>query len=354
MKKVSLKDIANQLGVSTTLVSMVLNNQGDEKGISPKTQKKVRDLAEKLNYKPNQVARSLRMGSSKTIGLIIADISNVFYSVIAKSIEDKASEIGYNVIFMNSEEDPIKEKEMIGILLDRGVDGLIISTSFKGRDEIRQLRNTNIPFVLIDRYIPGVKTNYVLVDNYQGAFEMTEHLLSLNLTKIALLSVSPTHLTTMKQRIEGYKDALRKNGFPVNNRLIKDVPHDMVHEKTETILKHLILNENIQSIFFLNNKLATAGMELINKLNIRVPQDISIVSFDDIELFKFSYPTITAIAQPKEEIGKVAFEILIDQINQKDKQTNKKQVILPVKLVIRNSCGSTLKKKLTKSLYNDS
>ena len=246
MKKVSLKDIANQLEVSTTLVSMVLNNQGDEKGISAITQQKVKDLAKKLNYKPNLVARSLRLGSSKTIGLIISDISNVFYSVIAKSIENQASANGYNVMFMNSEENSEKEAEMTNILLDRGVDGLIISTSFKGRDEIRQLRDNNIPFVLIDRYIPGVKTNYVLVDNYQGAFDMTEHLLSLNLTKIAIFSVSPIHLTTMKQRISGYKDALRKHGYPVNNKLIKEIPHDMIYEKMELILKELILKDNIQ------------------------------------------------------------------------------------------------------------
>ncbi len=344
MKKVSLKDIAKQLEVSITLVSMVLNNQGDEKGISTKTQKRVKELAKKLNYKPNQVARSLRLGSSKTIGLIISDISNVFYSEIAKNIEHMASANGYNVIFMNSEEDPVKEEEMIGILLDRGVDGLILSTSFKGRDEIRQLRDTNTPFVLIDRYIPGVKTNYVLVDNYQGAFDMTEHLLSLGLTKIAVLSVSPIHLTTMKQRISGYKDALRKHGYPVNNKLIKEIPHNLIYEDMEDVLKELILKENIQSIFFLNNKLAKAGLELIHRLNLRIPQDISIASFDDIDLFKFSNPTVTSVFQPKDEIGKRAFEILLTHIKNKDKPLDKQQVVLPVRLIIRNSCGQQLMK----------
>ncbi len=349
MKKTSLKDIANKLGVSITLVSMVLNNQGDEKGISIKTQKRVKELAKKLNYKPNQIARSLRLGSSKTIGLIIADISNVFYSEIAKSIEKLASAEGYNIIFMNSEEDPTKEKAMISFLLDRGVDGLILSTSFKGRDEIRELRDTNIPFVLVDRYIPGVKTNYVLVDNYQGAFDMTEHLLSLNLSKIAIFSVSPMHLTTMKQRIEGCKAALRKHGYPVSNKLIKEIPHKKISETMKPLLKDLILDENIQAIFFLNNKLATAGLELINSFNLRIPQDISIVSFDDIDLFKFSCPTITAVNQPKAEIGKRAFEILLNHIQNKDTVLEKQQVILPVDLIIRNSCGNSLKKILNKA-----
>ncbi len=344
MKKTSLKDIAEQLGVSKTLVSLVLNNRGNEKGISAATQKKVKDLAKKLNYNPNQMARSLRLGSSKTIGLIVADISNVFYSTIAKNIEEEAAKQGYNVMFMSSLEDPEKEAKMIRLLLDRGVDGLIISTSFKGRDEIHQLRDGNVPFVLIDRYIPGVKTNNVLVDNYQGAFDMTEHLLSLDLKRIALLTISPSHLSTMKQRISGYKDALRENGIPVNNKLIREIPHDSICESMERTLQELIIKKNVQSIFFLNNNLTKAGLELIHKFNLRIPQDISIASFDDIDMFRFSYPTITSVIQPKEEIGRYAFNVLLNRIKNIGNSIEKQQIVLPVKLVIRNSCGSFLKK----------
>ncbi len=350
MKKTSLRDIAEQLGVSKTLVSLVLNNRGNEKGISAATQKKVKDLAKKLNYNPNQMARSLRLGSSKTIGLIVADISNIFYSTIAKNIEEEAAKQGYNVMFMSSLEDPEKESKMIRLLLDRGVDGLIISTSFKGRDEIHQLRDGNIPFVLIDRYIPGVKTNNVLVNNYQGAFDMTEHLLSLDLKRIALLTISPSHLSTMKQRISGYKDALRQHGVKVNNKLIREIPHDSICQSMETTLKELIIQKNVQSIFFLNNNLTKAGLELVHKLNLRIPQDISIASFDDIDMFRFSYPTITSIIQPKEEIGRYAFDVLLNRIKNKGNSIEKQQIILPVKLVIRNSCGSFLKKVMSDSV----
>lgn len=342
MKTPSLKDIASQLGVSTALVSMVLNNRGDEKGISAETQKKVWDLAKKLNYRPNLLARSLRLGNSKTIGLIIADISNVFYSGIAKSIEEQASKHGYSIIFMSSEEDSKKEEEMLRVLVNKGVDGLILSTSFSDRDQMRKLRDSNIPFVLIDRYVPGVKTNYVVSGNYQGAFDMTEHLLSLGHAKIALLHVTPSHLTTMKHRILGYQEALRKNGRQVKSKLIKEIPYDNILNNMETVLKELILVEKIDSVFFLNNKLAIAGMELLKRLNIRVPYDISIVSFDDIDLFRFSYPAITSVTQPKEEIGRLAFEVLFDTIN--DRATKMQQIVLPVKLNIRESCGSSLKK----------
>ncbi|MGQ8336270.1 LacI family DNA-binding transcriptional regulator [Sunxiuqinia sp. A32] len=346
MKTTSLKDIANQLGVSTTLVSMVLNDRGDEKGISAETQKKVWDLAKKLNYRPNQVARSLRLGNSKTIGLIIADISNVFYSVIAKSIEEKASENGYSIMFMSSEENPEKEDEMLRVLMNKGVDGLILSTSFSDRNQIRRLRDSNIPFVLIDRYVPGVKTNYVVSGNYQGAFDMTEHLLSLGLTKTALLSVTPSHLTTMKHRISGYQEALRKNGHQVKNKLIKEIPYNNnIRENMEKALKQLILEEKIDSIFFLNNKLTIEGLNALKRFNIRIPYDISIASFDDIELFKFSYPAITSVSQPKEEIGKVAFEVLLNQIN--DREAKTQQIVLPVKLNIRESCGNIVKNLFT-------
>ncbi len=341
MKRTSLKDIANQLGVSTALVSMVVNHRGNEKGISTETQKKVWEVVKKLNYKPNQVARSLRLGNSKTIGLIIADISNVFYSAIAKSIEEKASKKGYSIIFMSSEEDPKKEEEMTKILIDRGIDGLILSTSFSDREQIRKLRDSNIPFVLIDRYMPGVKTNYVLAGNHQGAYDMTEHLLSLGYTRIGLLAVTPSHLTTMKQRILGYQSALRNNGHAVKNKLIREVANNDIKKNMTSILKDLILTEKVQSIFFLNNKLTIAGLESLKRLNIRIPYDISIASFDDIELFKFSSPTITSVSQPKESIGELAFEILFNQIN--DSNIEKQQKTLPVTLNIRESCGSNMK-----------
>lgn len=342
MKVTSLKDIANELGVSKALVSMVLNNRGNEKGISAETQKKVLDLAKKLNYRPNQVARSLRLGNSKTIGLIIADISNIFYSAIAKSIEDKASQNGYSIIFVSSQENPKKEEEMINVLINKGVDGLILSTSFGDRNQMRKLRDSNIPFVLIDRYVPGVKTNYVGSENYQGAFAMTEHLLSLGHTRIALLHVTPSHLTTMSQRISGYQDALRKNGHQVKNKWIREVPNNNINEFMEEIIKELITKEKIDAIFFLNNKLTYAGMEILKRLRIKIPYEISIVSFDDIDLFRFSYPTITSVSQDKEEIGRVAFDILLNQIN--DRQAKIQQISLPVKLKIRESCGNSMKR----------
>ena len=341
-KKVSLQDIADRLGVSKTLVSLVLNRKGDESGISPVTQKKVLELARKLNYYPNQMARGLRLGSSHTIGLIVADISNIFFAQIARSIEDEAGKYGYSVMFMSSEEDAGREREMIQLLKDRRVDGLILATALHDREDIRRLMKDDVPLVLIDRSVPGVKTNSVLVDNYRGAYEATRHLIGLDYRKIALIKISPSHLEPIRQRTRGYKDALREGGIPVRNKLIREVSFRNVNEEMRDHLQDLILKHSIQALFFLNNNLTVAGLEVINKLHLRIPQDIAVVSFDDIDLFRFAYPPVTAIHQPLDDIGRKAVDLLLKQI--RNPRKGKTQITLPVELVIRRSCGAFLKK----------
>jgi len=342
-KKTSLNDIAKKLGVSKTLVSMVLNNHGDEKGISKVTQKKVWKVAEQLNYKPNLVARGLRLGSSKTIGLIVADISNIFFSTIARSVEDSAGKRGYNVMYMSSDENEQKEIDLINILKERQVDGLILATALKNRDEIVRLKQEHFPFVLIDRYCPNLKTNFVIVDNRLGAFSMTEHLIKCKHHKIGLLRISPSHISPIVDRVRGYKNSLKKHGIRVDKRLIREIPYGKIKQTIETELKKLLRPPlRVEAIFFLNNMLAIAGIEVLHKMGLRIPQDVAVVSFDDIELFQYSYPTITSVAQPVEEIGKKAVEILQEEIDQGGRMKLKKQIILPTELVLRRSCGCFL------------
>jgi len=342
MKKISLQDMADQLGVSKTLVSLVLNGKGTERGISLKTQKRVMHLAKKLNYNPNQMARSLRLGSSKTIGLIVADISNIFFAQIARSIEDEAGKFGYSVMFMSSEEDAERERNMIQLLQDRCVDGLILATAFNERKDIQKLKEDEIPFVLIDRSIAGIKTNSVVVDNYKGAYDATKHLLNLNFRRIALIKITPDYLAPIQQRTNGYKDALRDGGVPVRNNLIREISFDNVKAEMQEQLKNLILEHSVQALFFLNNSLTVSGLEVINKLHLRIPQDIALVSFDDIDLFRFAYPPITAISQPLDDIGRKAVKLLLDDI--KNPKKTKTQITLPVEMIVRRSCGAFLKR----------
>jgi LacI family transcriptional regulator len=338
LKKTSLNDIAKSLNVSKALVSFVLNGHGDEKGISSETQKRVLDKAKELNYKPNQIARGLRLGKSHTIGLIVADISNKFYSKIARQIEIVASRHNYNLIFCSSGEDMAKEVELIDMLRERQVDGLIISTTQKEASAFTRLKREKFPFVLIDRSIPRLLSNFVGVDNFSGAFTATEHLIENGYQKIALLKISPSYLSTIKEREQGYREALKKNSLRINGKLIRSIDCFDIRNQVREALRELIQPpHSINALFSVNNNITIHCMEYLNEMNIRIPQDMAIVSFDDIDLFRLSYPTITAVAQPVKKIGEVAVNILLDEINEINPEI--KQVSLPVKLIERRSCG---------------
>ena len=342
MKKgISLNDIASRLGVSKTLVSLVLNGHGDKKGISCETQKKVLALAKELNYQPNQIARGLRLGSSKTVGLIVADISNVFFSRIARSIEDAASKKGYQVIFTSSDEREEKEIDLIRMLKKRQVDGLIIASTLSNSDEIQKLKKENYPFVLVDRYYSNIKTNYVVSDNFTGAYNVVEYLINSGYRKIGLLRISPSHISSMNDREQGFRSALNKHGIRVDRRLVRQIPYGKIEQSMEKEIRDLIVSPvSAQALFFLNNNLTVAGLDILNKFGLRIPQDIAVASFDDIDLFKLHYPPITAVDQPVGEIGKRAVEILLNQINQKEKKQGTEQIKLPTELVIRRSCSN--------------
>lgn len=338
MKKVSLNDIALELNVSKTLVSFVLNGRGDEKGISKATQKRVREIARELNYKPNHFARGLRLGKTHTIGLIVADISNKFYAQIASQIEKVASLHNYNLIISSSDENPEKEEALINMLKDRQVDGLIISTTQNDSQVFSQMHKEEYPFVLIDRNLPRLASNFVGCDNYQGAFDATSHIIENGYKKVGLLKISPSHLSTISEREFGYRAALKANGIRVNNRLIKTISFQEIRSSVREILQQLIQPPySIDAVFSLNNNITVACMEYFNEMNLRIPQDVALVSFDDIELFNFSSPSITAVSQPVIDIGESAVKLLLSEIDQLSQ--DKTQVIFPVEVIKRRSSG---------------
>ncbi len=338
MKKVSLSDIARELGVSKTLVSLVLNGRGDEVGINKETQQRVVAMAEKMNYKPNLVARGLRLGASKTIGLVIPNIANPFFARIARVVEDEADKYGFRVMSVSSDEKPEKEISLIQVLLERQIDGLILATCLKGKEEIRSLKNDKIPFVLIDRHFPQVKTNYVVVDNRAGAFQVVDHLLRQGYRKIGLLKISPSHITPIRLRHQGYHDALKAHGIRYDKKLVKEIPFGSIDEVMEEALRELLQRPvNAEALFFLNNDLTVAGLNVIKKFGLRIPQDVAIVSFDDLQLFRLLYPPITAVAQPWREMGREAVRILMKEIEASRYPEEKEQIVLPPEIRIRKS-----------------
>ena len=339
MAKTTLADIANALGVSKTLVSLVLNGRGDEHGINSDTQKRVIQKAKELNYRPNPIARGLRTGKSNTIGLIVTDISNIFMAKIARAIEDTVRSHKYHLIFCSSDEDPEREQSLIQMLQERQVDGLIVMTASKEKETIKQLMEEKLPLVLIDRHLDGIDANYVGVNNYEGAKQAVEHLISVGHQKIAMFTITPKHLSPILEREKGYREALKSNEISIDESLIRDIPHDKIKEVVYKELDDLCKpTPKIDALFVANNSMAIACLQYFNEFNIEIPKDLALISFDDIELFKFSNPPISAVAQPIHEIGEQAVEILFQQINTKDKSKyTTQQLELAGELIVRES-----------------
>ncbi len=348
MKKSSLEDVAKALGVSKTLVSMVLNGKATQYGISKKTEERVWKMVEEMGFKPNATARKLRTGKSNVLGLIVADISNPFYAKIARSVEDAANKKGYHMLICSSDENPKREADLISILADQHqVDGLIVSSTLDDPQMFDKLTLQKTPFLLLDREFASGLFPSVTVDNRKGAEMLVQHLLDKGVNNIGLITLSPSHLSTLKDRITGYKDALKKNKIELKDALLREVSFENLREDIIKEVDFLLsAPHKVRAIFALNNLVALYALEAIHHKGLKIPQDVALVSFDDIELFRFTSPPITAISQPLEQLGEHAMEMLFGLMNNKDKEgvengtsTNGHRVVLPVELMVRNSCG---------------
>ncbi len=337
-KKISLADIASSLGVSKTLVSLVVNNKGDAHGISKETQKKVREKIRELKYQPNELARGFRMGKTNTIGLIVSDISNRFYAKIARNIEDYAWQHGYTVIICSTDEQVEKEKEQIRLLMDRKVDGLIISSSQESPDFFNNLVEVGMPHVLIDRTFDQMKSPAVSVDNYAGARLAAQHLLSQGLQKIALVTITPEHISTISRRIDGFTHELAANGINLPPEWFIKVPFDNMEAVLSERLTSLSEANNLpEAIFTLNNNLTSVCLKCLRELSVSVPRQIALIGFDDVTFFSFTQPSVTAIAQPIDRISEKAFELLLQQFGKSQTAAKLQNTVLAVDIKIRES-----------------
>lgn len=337
-KRISLADIAKSLGVSKTLVSLVLNGKGDKYGINQQTQKKVLAKAKELNYIPNVLAQGFRTGKTKTIGLIVSDITNQFYSRIARRIEDYAWAQGYSVIICSSDESIEKEINRIKLLQSRKVDGLIISSSQQNPDWFNQFRSANFPHVLIDRCFKDADSPCVTVDNVAGAQMGAKHFLEQGIKDIALLSITPEHISTISERTNGFLSALAEAKINIPTEWHLKIAFSKIESEMEKKLAELHKSGNMpKAIFALNNNLTSHCLLALRKLNISIPNDIALIGFDDMLYFGFTQPSISAVSQPVEEIGERAFDLILKQINGEVIPESERFVRLPVNLIIRES-----------------
>lgn len=336
MKRLQLEDLSKQLGYSKTLISMVLNGKGNQYGISKKTQTAVLEAVSQLDYTPNKFAKALRTGKSYFVGLIVADISNPFYSTIAKNIEHVLFDRGYNLMVCSTEENEEKEKRLVEMMLNQqGVDGVIVATTFKDSSFYDQPRFAKTPLVFIDRLLPLFNTNYVVIDNYGGSLEVITHLIKDGCKKIACLSITPSYISTIEDRVNGYRDALTKNKVKQDADLIKLISFDNINTDVDKAMSELLKQHpDLDAVYALNNHIATALLKTLRKKEFQKFGDkLKISCFDDIELFNIIDKKVVSVSQPIEEIGKNASLLMLDIID--GKQTNKSNVVLATKVIER-------------------
>lgn len=327
-KRILISDIAKALGVSVTTVSFILNDKAKEKRISESLTKRVLDYVKKVGYKPNELAKSLRTGKTKIIGLIIEDISNPFFGNIARLIETKVYEQGYRIIYCSTNNDSEKTKELIGMFNDRQVDGFIITPSEGIEETISNLLQSNVPIVLFDRYLPDVDTDYVIADNFQGTFDATVHFNEQGYKRIGLVSLYSDQ-TQMRDRLDGYMkgmDQFKKQVY------IKKIQLDASEAEAIDDLHEFVVDNRLDAVLFATNYLAITGLKSGKKHNYKLP---ALIAFDDHTVFKLHEPAITVVSQPIEEIADHIINILLLKLQGKAKSI--KHLTLPCELKIRES-----------------
>jgi len=335
-KKVSLKDVARYVGVSTALVSYVMNGKEKQGRVGPDMAERIRKAAAKLNYQPNLIAKSLKSGRTNTIGLIVADISNPFFSSIARIIEDEAQKLGYVVIFGSSDESEKKQDDLITVFLNRQVDAFIIAPTKGTESQIMMLQKRGTPVVLIDRYFTSLRVDSVHINNYQAAFIAVEHLISNGRKKIAMVAYD-SPLPHMQQRREGYRAALKQHGIRFRREWLVQASYSNIVSDVHRGLSALLQPLNIDAVLFATNSLAVAGLKKIDELGIRIPAALATISFDESDVFDFFYSPLTYVSQSVADMGREAVLLVVGRIMHSRKKVVDRTI--DARLIVRKSSG---------------
>ncbi|OXS55848.1 hypothetical protein B1A99_21720 [Cohnella sp. CIP 111063] len=345
-KEYTIKDVAILAGVSTATAGRVLGGYGS---VSSKTARSVMEAAQKLNYIPNAIAQSMKKRNTNTVGLIVANICNPYFSTIAKATEEHLAKHGYHVIICNTDEDLDKEISYIKTLYEKRIDGLMIATAFKGNEkiseEIGRMYDGKIPTLIIDREIAGLSLPTVTSDNFRGAYDATSHLIRLGHKRIGVIG---TTISTLYQRVDGYKKALTDNGIPLDQDLIanKGVPNLQAGDVREgkEIAIHMLTSSKtkVTAILALNNLLTFGALQAIRELGLKIPDDVAFIGWDDFELATVMNPPITVVNQSTGDIAAIASSRLLQMMDEpaQDEADRNRKVVLATQLIVRGSCGS--------------
>jgi DNA-binding LacI/PurR family transcriptional regulator len=334
-RSVTIKDVAAHAAVSVATVSAVMN---ENKYVSPELVQRVRESIATLGYKRNSFARGLKTQVSHSIGLIIPDIMNPFYTNIARGVEDVAHAHHYSLIIGNTDEDPEKEKNYLQLLESKQADGFIIAVTDRSYDYLQALPLQNFALVGIDRSLIDLGIDSVMVDNQVGARTAVEHLIGLGHRRIGLITgargIAPT-----EERLWGYTEALEKHGITVDPALITTT-RPRVDGGERGALQLLALEDRPTAIFMMDGTMVIGALQTIEKLGLRCPEDIALACFDDFSWGSVMRPRLTVVEQPTYEIGKQAAHLLFERLQ--DQARPPKEIRLQTRFIVRESCGSRL------------
>ncbi|MCS0588221.1 LacI family transcriptional regulator [Massilia norwichensis] len=328
-----MKQVAERAGVSTSTVSHVINNT---RVVSEDVRQRVLAIIEEMRYIPSAVARSLKNDRTQTIGMMVPNNSNPYFAELIQGIEDAAFKVGYNVILCNAYEDPKKQAAYLRVLIEKRIDGLILVASSADQELARLLRALAVPIVLVDREVDGVPADFIKADHEEGGYLATRHLIELGHRDIACIS-GPADLLSSRDRVRGYLRALREAGLRF--RLDYLVRSNFTGEGGYRALQRLLRLPKRPSAVFASNDLSAIGsLCAASEAGLRIPDDLSVIGYDDIALASYTTPRLTTVAQPKYEMGQRITNVLIERIMGGHLPTRRE--LLQTRLVVRQSTAT--------------
>lgn len=328
----TIQDVAKRAGVAPITVSRVINNSGY---VGEAVRRRVQEAVDELGYVPNTLARSLRSRRTHTLALILTDITNPFFTTVARGAEDEASDAGYMLLLANTDEREAEEQRYLRMILQKRVDGVLLVPVRSGSDALGALHRLHVPVVVLDRRASDPAVDVVRCDSEGGAYELGKHLVSLGHREFATL-VGPAGVSTADDRVAGFQRALAESGAP-NPAPVYRGGFDLA-SGYEMTMRAMAAHPRPTALFAANNFLAIGALNALRDAGIRVPDDVALVGFDDLPPALVTFPFLTVAAQPAYEMGRRAVRLLLDRL-EGDAPAEPREVVLPTELIVRTSCG---------------
>ena len=331
----NINDVAKRAGVAPITVSRVINNSGYA---SEDTRKRVEAAIEELGYVPNTLARGLRSKRTNTLALVMTDITNPFFTLIARGVEDAASAAGFSVVYCNTDESETEEEKYIQILAQKQVDGVLLVPACNTPKSVKFLQSKDIHVVLLDRNVPGVQNDVVRCDSQAGAYELIKYLISLGHSRITAIT-GPQGISTAEDRVIGYRQALAEAGLANNARIYYGAFTQA--SGYELALQALAAEDHPTALFGANNFISIGIMKALRDTGVEVPGEVAIVGFDDLPTALIVDPFLTVVAQPAYEMGQKATELLLTRLLGNAPEPFQ-EIVLPTEIIKRRSSGDPL------------